>query len=98
MPPLATNMRGEEFRRTACPRTYHGAAAPAAMPTSIATSSGRAPERLRLQPRNELDRILAADRLEIGGAKAKLLEVLHLIKPEIGIVRAVGDLRGRHEL
>src|ERR1700756_2812480 len=101
MLPLATNQRGGNFRQTACRRMSRGATAPAAMPTSIARSSRRAPDsagNLRLQSRNELDRILAADRIEIGSIEFELLQVLHLAEPEIGIVRAIGDVGGRHKL
>src|ERR1700741_1473314 len=95
---LATSMPGGRSRPTGCRRTYRGAAAPAAMPTSIATSSRCALGRSRLQPRNEFHGVLTADRLEVGGVEPELLQVLHLAEPEIRIVRAIGDLRGRYEL
>ena len=39
-----------------------------------------------------------ANGFEICGREAELLQLRELAKAEIGIVGAVGDLRGRHEL
>lgn len=49
------------------------------------------PDTLRRKSRDQLDRVFAADRLEIGGLEPELLEVLELVETEIRIVRAIGD-------
>src|SRR5579883_2227915 len=42
--------------------------------------------------------VAAFDGGEVGGGQAHLADHLDLVEREIGIIRAEGDLRGRHEL
>src|SRR5262249_14250227 len=65
---------------------------------AVALPQPRAQTCSTLQVRNEPLRVAAADLLHLLVAKAELLQPRDLVEREIGIVRAVGDLRDRNEL